>query len=186
MSAPYAPARWPAATATVALWALAAASIVFWGLRLTSPSGAVAPPPVATGPQVAADPALVAQMLGAVSAQSVAAATPDAASRFELLGVVADADQQGAALIAVDGKPARPFKVGASVAEGYVLQSVSTRAASLGASVDAPAAFTLQLPARPLAIPSPPPPPVAQPAEAPIPPVMAPGGARGLIRPPPR
>jgi general secretion pathway protein C len=142
---------------------------------------------VATGPQVAADPALVAQMLGAVSAQTVAAATPDAASRFELLGVVADADQRGAALIAVDGKPARPFKVGASVAEGYVLQSVSTRAASLGGSVDAPAAFTLQLPARPLAIPSPPSLPVAQPPEAPIPPpVMAPGGARGVIRPPPR
>ena len=56
-------------------------------------------------------------------------ATPEAASRFVLLGVVADTDGQGAALIAVDGKPPRPFRVGAKVADGYVLHSVSARAA---------------------------------------------------------
>ena len=84
------------------------------------------------------------------------AATPDAASRFVLQGVVADDDQQGAALIAVDGKPPRPFRVGAKVADGYVLQSVSTRAAALGASLDGAPAFTLQLPARPLAANPPP------------------------------
>jgi len=102
------------------------------------------------------DAAAVAQALGAVSNQPVAAATPEAASRFALLGVVADADQQGAALIAVDGKPARPFKVGAKVVDGFVLQSVTTRGAALGPDVDGKAALTLQLPTRPLAIPSPP------------------------------
>jgi general secretion pathway protein C len=160
---------------------------VFWGLRLASPSGAVAPPAAAKAPQTAADPAAVAQLLGAVSSQPVAAATPDAASRFELLGVVADADQQGAALIAVDGKPAKPFKVGATVAEGYVLQSVDTRAASLGASVDAPPAFTLRLPTRPLAIPSPPVPLLPPPTAESAPPVTAPPRPPGgVIRPPRR
>lgn len=168
MAASYAPARWPSATATTALWALAAASVVFWGLRLLSPSDAVAPPAVSSN-AAAVDPAAVAQMLGVVPSQATVAATPDAASRFQLLGVVADADQQGAALIAVDGKPARPFRVGAKVAEGYVLQSVSTRAASLGASVDATPAFTLQLPVRPLAVNAPPPPAPGAP-----PPVVAP------------
>ncbi|MEJ8813918.1 type II secretion system protein N [Variovorax ureilyticus] len=138
---------------TAGIWALAAASAVFWGLRLTAPSDAVAPPAVVKAP-LEPDPAAVAQMLGAISNQPVAA-TPEAASRFALLGVVADADQQGAALIAVDGKPARPFKVGARVVDGFVLQSVTTRGAALGPSADGKAALTLQLPTRPLAIPSP-------------------------------
>ncbi|RYZ12384.1 MAG: general secretion pathway protein C [Comamonadaceae bacterium] len=151
-------ARWPASVATVAVWALAAASIVFWGLRLTAPADALAPPAVASAP-AAVDTVAVGRLLGAVDAPAVAAATPDAASRFVLLGVIADTDGQGAALIAVDGKPARPFRVGGKLADGYVLQSVGARAAKLGGSAQGPAAFTLQLPARPLAIPGPPPSP---------------------------
>jgi general secretion pathway protein C len=170
VTASYAPARWPSATATTVLWALAAASIVFWTLRLASPSDAVAPPAVSSNAAVTVDPAAVAKMLGVAPDQPAVAATPDAASRFQLLGVVADAGRHGAALIAVDGKPPRPFRVGATVTEGFVLQSVSTRAASLGASADAAPAFTLQLPVRPLAVNAPPapapgaPPPVVAPA----------------------
>jgi len=170
MSVPYASARWPAATATTGLWALAAASIVFWALRLMSPSDAVAPPAVASNASATVDPGAVAQLLGATPTQAVVTATPDAASRFVLQGVVADTDQQGVALIAVDGKPARPFRVGAQLADGYLLQSVNTRAASIGGKLDAAPAFTLQLPVRPLAVNGPPPvdpdapPPVVAPA----------------------
>lgn len=153
MTHSYAPARWPAATSTLVLWGLAAASVVFWGLRLSAPSDALAPPAVTGGPIVAPDPAVLSRLLGNVPAETVVAAAPEAATRFALLGVVADGDQQGAALIAVDGKPARPFRVGSTIEAGYVLQAVTTRAATLGASVDAPAAFTLQLPVRPLALP---------------------------------
>ena len=60
--------------------------------------------------------------------------------------------------IAVDGKPARPFRVGYPVAEGYVLQSLDRRAATFGASRNSAPAFTLQLPTRPLAVMTPPPP----------------------------
>ncbi|MGJ7510797.1 type II secretion system protein N [Variovorax sp. GT1P44] len=170
MSVPYAPARWPVATATTGLWALAAASIVFWGLRLAAPSDAIAPPAVAA-PQAVADPAAVAQLLGAVPSQATVVATPEAASRFSLLGVIADSDGQGAALLVVDGKPPKPFRVGAKVADGYVLQSVTTRAASFGASANSAVAFTLQLPTRPLAVMSPPPVPT-------VAPVVAPGAPR--------
>ncbi|OUM03205.1 type II secretion system protein N [Variovorax sp. JS1663] len=173
MSASYAPARWPSATATTVLWALAAASVVFWGLRMASPTDAVAPPALSSNGAAAVDPAAVAQMLGVVQGQATVVATPEAASRFQLLGVVADADQQGAALIAVDGQPARPFRVGARVADGYVLHSLDLRAASLGASVDATPAFTLQLPTRPLAVNAPPPAALSAP-----PPVVAPPLAR--------
>jgi len=156
MSVPYASPRWPSAAATTALWALAAASIVFWGLRLAAPSDAPAPPPVADAPQAAPDPAAVARVLGVVSASAAAVAVPEAASRFALLGVVADTDQQGVALIAVDGKPPRPFRVGAKVADGYVLQSLEARSAALGAGAGSAPAFTLQLPTRPLAVMTPP------------------------------
>jgi general secretion pathway protein C len=156
MTLPYASHRWPVATTTLGLWALAAASVVFWGLRLAAPADAMVPPPVARAPAASIDPAAVARMFGVVTAKTEVAAAPEAASRFSLLGVVADTAQHGAALIAVDGKPARPFRVGSMVVEGFVLQSVGPRSAALGGSADGPAALTLQLPVRPMAIPAPP------------------------------
>ena len=146
-------ARWPAALTTFLIWVLAVAGIAFWVLRLSAPADATPPPAVVAAPVAAVDPAAVGRLLGAVSADAQVALAPDAASRFALVGVVADVMQRGAALIAVDGRPARPFRVGSMVGEGYVLQSVSTRSAALGAGVDAPTAMILQLPVRPMAIP---------------------------------
>ena len=71
-----------------------------------------------------------------------------AVSRYALIGVVASRGNDGAALIAVDGKPPKPFRVGAAVEEGLVLQAVEARRARLGASLQGPAAFTLELPLR--------------------------------------
>jgi general secretion pathway protein C len=156
MTLPYASSRWPVATTTLGLWALAAVSVVFWGLRLAAPADTMVPPPVARAPAASIDPAAVARMFGVVTAKTEVAAAPEAASRFALLGVVADTAQQGAALIAVDGKPARPFRVGSMLVEGFVLQSVGPRSAALGGSFDGPTALTLQLPVRPMAIPGPP------------------------------
>ncbi|RZI92408.1 MAG: hypothetical protein EOP78_13725 [Variovorax sp.] len=153
MSQAYAPARWPAASSTVLLWGLAAASVIFWGMRLSAPSDLIAPPAVTGGPIVAPDSVALSRLLGGVPIEATVPVVPEASSRFALLGVVADGDRQGAALIAVDGKAARPFRVGSKVGEGYVLQAVTTRAATLGASVDSAPAFTLQLPVRPMALP---------------------------------
>ncbi|WP_213953064.1 type II secretion system protein N [Variovorax sp. dw_954] len=168
LQAPFATSsRWPVALATLLVWGVAAASLVFWGLRLAAPADSAPPPAVASAP-VTVDPTSVARFLGAVNTPVAAAATPDAASRFVLQGVIADTDGQGAALIAVDGKPARPFRVGASIGDSYVLQSVGARAASLGAVARGPVAFTLKLPDRPMAIPG-----VAGPAS---PAASSPGG----------
>ena len=72
-------------------------------------------------------------------------------------------------LISIDGKPPRPFRVGSRVGENYVLQSVGVRAATLGAQVDGPPAFTLQLPVRaPISV-SVPPPPISGVSPAPMP-----------------
>ena len=68
-------------------------------------------------------------------------------SRFELRGVVAGASGQGSALIAVDGQPPRPFRVGQTVTDGVVLQSLGPKQAQLGASAQGAALFSLSLPA---------------------------------------
>lgn len=139
--------RWPPRLATLALWLLAAGSGVYWGLRIApqSSSAAVAAPIRAP---LAVDPAAVARLLGAnpVAASPGALPTVSMASRFNLLGVVAARSRRGAALIAVDGKPARPYRVGSSVDEGLVLQSVEGRRAVLSASAGGPAVLTLELP----------------------------------------
>jgi general secretion pathway protein C len=129
---------------TFVLWGLVAASAVYWGMKLTArPAGAVTAPTAARTPPPA-DPAALARLLGASPA--AAAPLPSLASRFSLLGVVANRSNQGAALIAVDGKPAKPFRVGAAVNEGLVLKSVESRRAVLAASADGPPVLTLDLP----------------------------------------
>ncbi len=138
------------------VWALVAATVVFWGLRL------FARPPGAPPGAIAVDDASMVRgdltrLLGAPLAQAVAAPVPvvEGASRFKLLGVMAPrrapgTGNGGVALIAVDGKPARAFTVGAPLDDALVLQSVSLRAASIGPA-DGPSALTLQMPPLPSA-----------------------------------
>ena len=136
--------RWAVAGATFVLWGLVAASAVYWGMKLATRPAAFAPAPLANRAPPAADPAAVARLLGASPA--AAAPLPSLASRFTLVGVVASRSNRGAALIAVDGKPAKPFRVGAAVNEGLVLKSVESRRAVLAASADGPPVLTLDLP----------------------------------------
>ena len=141
--------RWAVAGTTFLLWALVAASAVFWGLRMSARSGAAPLAPAVTRAPAAADPAAVARLLGASPATAAAApAAPPLASRLMLVGVVAGASQRGVALISVDGKPAKPFRVGAAIEEGVVLQSVQGRRAVLAQGADGAAVLTLELPPR--------------------------------------
>lgn len=145
--------RWAPRGAGFVLWALVTACAAFWGLKFSArPAG---PLPLSAGPggMAAADPAAVARLLGAgAAAAATAAPVASLSSRFALVGVVAGpsssgASHTGAALIAVDGKPARPYRVGAKVDEGLVLQSVAPRRAVLAADASSPAAVTLEMPA---------------------------------------
>jgi general secretion pathway protein C len=141
--------RWAVAGSTFVLWALVAASAVFWGLKMSARSSVIPPAAVAARAPAPADPAAVARLLGATPETATAApAAPSLASRLALTGVVASRSQHGAALISVDGKPAKPFRVGAMVEEGVVLQSVADRRAVLAASATGPALVTLELPPR--------------------------------------
>lgn len=137
--------RWAVAGVTFVLWALVAGSAVYWGLKLTGGTAAATAPVAARAP-VPADPAAVARLLGSSPQDAVAAPVASLASRFSLVGVVASRGDNATALIVVDGKPAKPFRVGSAVDEGLVVQSVDGRRAVLGASTGGPPAVTLELP----------------------------------------
>ena len=123
------------------VWALVAYSAVTWGLKASVAGENLS---VAAAASVEAiQPQAVARSLGA----DVGAAKPTTASRFQLQGVLAG-EAQGVALLVVDGKPAKPYRVGTVVADGWVVQSAQGRRVTLGPSVDAPAALTLELPAK--------------------------------------
>lgn len=129
---------------TLLLWAVAAAVITFWCLRWSASSAAQLPVPAPVA-VVQVNAQSIAKALGAVAAPVAAPAA--VASRYALFGVVAGHDSGGgAAVIAVSGKPAKPFRVGDVVEDGVVLQSLTTREARLGASVSGPTSAVLELP----------------------------------------
>lgn len=123
--------RWTAFT----LWALVAASAVYWGLRLF-----VQPQHVPAGTVVASADAPLrgdwSRLLGADAPPSEAAPAALADPRFQLIGVLsargAQAEREGVALIAVDDRPPRAYRVGMVVDGNTVLQAVHPRGATLG------------------------------------------------------
>lgn len=136
---------WRVRVGTFVLWVAAGACLVFWALRLASPAGAAAVAVAAPAP-VAVDLQALSQVLGAGPAAPVAQA-PAAPSRYTLQGLLAGRDSgRGAAVIGVNGQPARAFPVGAQVDDGLVLQSVGVQQARLGPSRQGEATVTLELP----------------------------------------
>ncbi len=136
---------WPRIV-TFLLWAAAAASLAYWGVK-GSGMGVKLPTVSVTsaGGPAPTDPQALARLLGAGA--STAPVVTAAASRYALLGVVAGPHGAGVALISVDGKPARPIEVGATVDAQWLLKAVAARQATLASGLDAPAAVTLELPA---------------------------------------
>ena len=162
------------------LWALVGACAVFWASRvLVRPTGL--PAGTMTVAMAQAPRGDVQRLLGAPAlpespgAMDTAAAAP-ASARFSLLGVVAprasQAAAEGVALIAVDGKPARAFRIGTAVDGDLVLQRVHALGADLGPRNAAQPAVSLRVAALPPAatgVPATAQQPTAAPAFAPPP-----------------
>ena len=130
------------------LWLMAGLSGGYWLLQTWGHTAWVPVPAVAPSvPQ--ADVATVARALGASAASLNAQAGPAAQTRFRLWGMVEQPGQQGAALIAVDGQPPRPIRVGDTVSEGLVLQAIDRRVVRLGPNQGGPTTLELNLPAAP-------------------------------------
>jgi hypothetical protein len=137
------------------IWSLVGATAVFWALRMAASPPQVPPYAVAVGNSVVVRGDL-GRLFGApMRAAAAAQAAPEAPSRFRLVGVMAPRNRaaqaeagQGVALIAVDGKPPKPFAVGAQLDSDLVLQSVGLRTAALGPAQGARSVL-LELPALP-------------------------------------
>ena len=89
------------------------------------------------------DALALSKALGAAAVQSASASL---ASRFVLVGVMDGGPAQGVALISVDGKPAKPYRLGQAVSEGFVVVGTGPKKAELGPQLGAPATLQLELP----------------------------------------
>ena len=177
------------------VWAAVAAVALYWGLKLfvTSPPAPAHTTLAMATPAAGAD---LSRLLG-VDAPPVVEAAPALVvdARFQLLGVVAPRavngstapSREGVALIAVDGKPAKAYRVGAVVEGDNILQSVQSRGAQLGLR-GGPVGVALQLPPPALASSGTLPQPGATPQPLPLPqaipvPSVARPGPRGFVVP---
>jgi general secretion pathway protein C len=144
--------------AAFVLWAAVAAGLMYWLLRVGVSAPALPPhsQPVSTAAVLRGDVARLFADPAAPQEPGVASpAEPGLASRFKLVGVMAPrrgegTGGQGIALIEVDGKPPRPFRVGRPLDDALVLQSVAARSATIGPRNGAPAVqLEIPLPATP-------------------------------------
>jgi general secretion pathway protein C len=123
-------ARWLA----FVIWAAVAAMAAGWALRLLVPARSAPAYTTMVDTTVSARGDLT--RLFGVEAPPPAVEAPPPDTRFKLVGVAAPRAPgrpgEGLALIAVDGKPARAFRVGATVEGETVLQEVRARGATLG------------------------------------------------------
>ncbi|MEJ7928818.1 type II secretion system protein N [Ramlibacter sp. AN1015] len=144
--------RWVVRVTTLLLWALALFSVGYWVLRfMATPVGVPTQAPV-VGEPAPTQPAAVARLLGAGAQQAAEPAAdappPELAKRFVLTGVVAGRSGGGAALLAIDGRPPRPYLVGSRLDENLIVQAVEGRRVMIGAEPGGPHALVLELPVR--------------------------------------
>jgi len=132
--------------ASLLVWGAVAFSAVAWGLRGSATGAAPSNATAAAQVLPELDVSDVARSLGAAPVQ--VAATPTLASRFQLQGVMTGGPNAGAALISVDGKAAKTYRVGAVVTDGLVLQSAQGRRVRLGPAMDGPQTLLLELPTK--------------------------------------
>ncbi|MEY4979207.1 MAG: hypothetical protein RLZZ352_1477 [Pseudomonadota bacterium] len=130
------------------LWLMVGLSATYWVLLVWGRTPLV---PVSAAPLAlpVTESAVVARALGwqpvPTTAQQAPAAVAES-SRYVLLGVVTHGRDQGVALIAYDGQRPRPYRVGAVLESGLVLQKVDRRGVRLGPALQGPTTVEINLP----------------------------------------
>ena len=139
--------HWLPRVAAFAVGLLLAGSVVFWFMRWPSrDTGPALPAAQATDDLPAASAAVLTRLLGAQAAPTALAANAESSNRFLLTGIVGLGGGQGLALLSIDGKPAKSYRVGSQLDEGWVLQSVGVRSVALGEQATGPLRLQLDLP----------------------------------------
>ena len=144
--------RWGVRLATLAVWAALVCAITYWVLQWPRADAVRADQTAAlsvAGDELATTsptPAAMGRALGAPLGASERAAAPSLSTRLSLQGVVRAGSHDGAALIVVDGKPARSVRVGMEVEPGLYLLALEPRRASLGPDPRGGESLSLELP----------------------------------------
>jgi general secretion pathway protein C len=99
--------------------AIFCALAAYWAIKIVTPPPPAAPPPLAAAPAREPDPLLTARLLGLVQARQQAVA----ASSIQVMGLFA-AGKHSSAVLVVDGKPARAYRVGQEISPGTRLAEV--------------------------------------------------------------
>lgn len=138
---------WPLRLITLTVWLMAVLSGAYWALKFVTvnPVNAAF---AAAAPAVVVDSTAVAKLLGATNSIAGKTIVTPASSKYALFGLAVTGSGTGVALIATDGKPAKPYRVGSKVADDWVLKSVSRTEAILATAVNAPDGMKLELPVR--------------------------------------
>lgn len=138
---------WTLRVFTLLIWLLVGLCAAYWAFKFvtTKPVEATAALAAPTG---VVDSKAVGKLLGATDAVAGKTANTPASTKFVLFGLASSAGGQGVALIALDGKPAKPYRVGSAVADDLLLKSISKTGVMLATSLQAPDGVTLELPAR--------------------------------------
>ena len=141
--------KWLSRLVTFAVWTLVAMSVAWWSLKFVGAQGPTLIATTPSAPAVGSEQADLTKVFGSSNSSSTAlAAIPAAinpATRFSLIGVVANRASSGVALISVDGKAARPYRVGSPIEDTYELKSVAARSAVVQEAKAAGATFTIEL-----------------------------------------
>jgi len=110
----------------LSMLALVCAIGTYWAIRILTPAPASVPPPQSAAVQREADPTLAARMFGLVQAAPAA----QQALNVQALGAYA-AGRDSAAVLSVDGKPARVYLLNQEVSNGARLVEVRKDAVTI-------------------------------------------------------
>ena len=129
-------------------------SLVVWGLRLSQPHEPVSAPVQAPIKATSADE-MVKALATTPEVSGASVAKPDSQDAvpsrpaWRLLGVMAQADGQGTALLAGDGQSAKSWRVGQTLPDGLVVLKVHVNGVELGDAKTGQVLERLKLPAAP-------------------------------------
>jgi general secretion pathway protein C len=138
---------WTLRLFTLLIWLLVGLCAAYWAFKFATTKTVEATATQST-PTVVVDSKAVGRLLGATDTIAVKAVNTLASTKFVLFGMANSVRGQGYALIALDGKPARPYRVGSMVADNLLLKSISKNGVILASSLKSPDGVTLELPER--------------------------------------
>ena len=139
--------KWLVRLVTLTVWMLALLCAVYWGLKFIK-LNQISATPTAIVPAKVVETQAVAQLLGSIGTIESKQINAAVNTSLVLHGIANTNSGGGIALIAVDGKPAKPHGVGSQITELWKLKSLSRTGVTLVSSKSSAEQMSLTLQAR--------------------------------------